>query len=96
MIWGWELGSYLEGFTIHFPLEQVKCKFHQPLCLDLFQPNSLEHLGGFQAILREGTGRCGRQCIFPSSSRVKEGSLELTSMTLECSCSKMALVTAAE
>lgn len=61
--WGWELGSYLEGFIVHFLLEQVKCEFLQPLCLDLLQPNGLEHLGGFQAILREGTGRCERVCF---------------------------------
>lgn len=46
--------TYKEGFIIHLPPERVKCESLQPLCLDLFQPNGLEHLGGFKAVLRAG------------------------------------------
>lgn len=46
--------TYKERFIIRLPPEQVKCESLQPLCLDLFQPNGLEHLGGFKAVLRVG------------------------------------------
>lgn len=49
--------TYKERFIICLPPEQVKCESLQPLCLDLFQPNGLEHLGGFKAVLRAEVGR---------------------------------------
>lgn len=46
--------TYEEGFIKYLLLEQLKCEFLQFLCLDLFQPNGLEHLGGLKAMLRAG------------------------------------------
>lgn len=55
--WALELGlTYEEGFIKHLPLEYVKCESLQFLCLDLFQPNGLQHLGGLKAVLRAGIG----------------------------------------
>ena len=55
--WAWELWSHKERFIVSLPPEQVKCESLQPLCLDLFQSNGLEHLGGFKAVLRAEVGR---------------------------------------
>lgn len=54
-VWVGKFGlTYKERFIIRLPPEQVKCESLQPLRLDLFQPNGLEHLGGFKAVLRVG------------------------------------------
>lgn len=68
ILWLRQLGSpgltYKEGLIVYLAPEQVKDKSLQSLCLDLLQPDGLEQLGGFQAVLRAAVGRHEGQLVF--------------------------------